>query len=64
MGTKSKYASVREDIINAWEAGKKYQIIQEYISHYGGHITLFDLADAIFQEICRVEERASEEIGK
>lgn len=64
MGTKSKYASVREDIINAWEAGKKYQIIQEYISHYGGHITLFDLADVIFQEICRVEERASEEIGE
>lgn len=63
MRKNSKYNSIREDIINAWEAGKKYQIIQEYIGHYGGHITLFDLADAIFQEICRVEERAFEEIG-
>lgn len=59
-----KFASVREDIINAWEAGKKYRIIQDYIGMYGGHITLFDLADAIFQDICRCEDRASEEIGE
>ena len=64
MMKNGKYNSIREDIINAWEAGKKCQIIQEYIGHYGGHITLFDLADAIFQEICRVEERTFEEIGE